>query len=97
MWIISRNKSSKKYLRILKKKKKIEIKPSILKEQMYIFLNCTIVNPSFDSQNKDYLNTPPGKFGSSCVVSDKFIEKLARIKSRCCRRMFQPMVCACGS
>jgi len=69
----------KKLIAYIEKKKKIEIKPSILKEQMYIFLNCTIVNPSFDSQTKDYLNTPPGKFGSSCVVSDKFIEKLAKL------------------
>ena len=69
----------KKLIAYIEKKKKIEIKPSILKEQMYIFLNCTIVNPSFDSQTKDYLNTPPSKFGSSCVVSDKFIEKLAKL------------------
>jgi len=60
------------------KKEKVDVKPSIIKEQLHIFLNCTIVNPSFDSQTKDYLNTPPSKFGSSCVVSDKFIEKLAK-------------------
>jgi DNA topoisomerase-2 len=62
----------------IEKKKKVDVKPSIIKEQLHIFLNCTIVNPSFDSQTKDYLNTPPSKFGSSCVVSDKFIEKLAK-------------------
>jgi DNA topoisomerase-2 len=59
------------------KKKKIEVKPSDIKEQFTIFLNSTIENPSFDSQTKDYLNTPVSKFGSSCVVSNKFIEKLA--------------------
>ena len=68
----------KKMTAYIEKKKKVEVKPSIIKEQIHIFLNCTIVNPSFDSQTKDYLNTPPSKFGSSCVVSDKFIEKLAK-------------------
>lgn len=68
----------KKMIAYIEKKKKVEVKPSIIKEQFHIFLNCTIVNPSFDSQTKDYLNTPPSKFGSSCVVSDKFIEKLAK-------------------
>ena len=68
---------TKKMVAYILKKKKIEVKPSIIKEQITIFLNSTIVNPSFDSQTKDYLNTPASKFGSSCVVSDKFIEKLA--------------------
>ena len=68
----------KKMIIYIEKKKKVEVKPSIIKEQLHIFLNCTVVNPSFDSQTKDYLNTPPGKFGSACVVSDKFIEKLAK-------------------
>lgn len=69
----------KKLIAYIEKKKKVVVKPAILKEQLYIFLNCTIVNPSFDSQTKDYLNTPPAKFGSACVVSDKFIEKLAKL------------------
>ena len=68
---------TKKMVAYILKKKKIEVKPSIIKEQITIFLNSTIVNPSFDSQTKDYLNTPSSKFGSSCIVSDKFIEKLA--------------------
>lgn len=70
---------TKKMIAYIEKKKKIEVKPAIIKEQLHIFLNCTIVNPSFDSQTKDYLNTPPSKFGSACVVSDKFIEKLAKM------------------
>jgi hypothetical protein len=70
---------TKKMVAYILKKKKIEVKPSIIKEQLTIFLNSTIVNPSFDSQTKDYLNTPSSKFGSSCTVSDKFIEKLASL------------------
>ena len=70
---------TKKMIAYILKKKKIEVKPSTIKEQLTIFLNSTIVNPSFDSQTKDYLNTPSSKFGSSCTVSDKFIEKLAAL------------------
>jgi DNA topoisomerase-2 len=44
-----------------------------------LFLRCDIDNPAFDSQTKDYMNTPSSKFGSQCVVSDKFIEKLAKM------------------
>jgi len=69
----------KKMIAYIEKKKKVEVKSSIIKEQLQIFLNCTVVNPAFDSQTKDYLNTPPSKFGSSCVVSDKFVEKLAKL------------------
>jgi DNA topoisomerase-2 len=61
------------------KKKKITVKPSIIKEQFKLFITATIENPSFDSQTKDYLNTPSNKFGSTCVVSDKFVEKLANL------------------
>jgi DNA topoisomerase-2 len=70
---------TKKMVAYILKKKKVEVKPSIIKEQITVFLNSTIVNPSFDSQTKDYLNTPSSKFGSSCTVSDKFIEKLAAL------------------
>jgi DNA topoisomerase-2 len=73
------NQIVKKLCEYILKKKKIEIKQTIIKEQISIFLNTTIENPSFDSQTKDYLNTPASKFGSTCVVSTKFIEKLANL------------------
>ena len=44
-----------------------------------LFLRCDIENPAFDSQTKDYMNTPITKFGSTCTVSDKFIEKIAKM------------------
>jgi DNA topoisomerase-2 len=50
-----------------------------IKEQLILFLRCDVVNPSFDSQTKDFMNTPPAKFGSSCVVSDSFVEKVAKM------------------
>ena len=62
----------------IKTKKKVDVKPAAIKEQLALFIRCDIENPAFDSQTKDYMNTPMAKFGSSCEVSDKFIEKLAK-------------------
>lgn len=60
------------------KRKKLKIKQSYLKDQMFVFLRSTIENPSFDSQIKEYLTTPSSKFGSKFEISDKFIEKLLK-------------------
>ncbi len=73
------NQIVKKLTEYIKEKKNIQVKPSSIKEQLMIFINCTIENPSFDSQTKDYLNTAVSNFGSSCDVSSKFIEKLAKM------------------
>jgi len=63
----------------IEKRKKIKVSPSAIKEQIMLFLRCDVVNPSFDSQTKDYMNTPVAKFGSSCVVTDGFIERVAKM------------------
>ena len=69
----------RKLVNYIKKKKKITVKKSTIKEQIMLFLRCDIENPSFNSQTKDYLSTVSGKFGSTCDVSDKFIEKVAKL------------------
>ncbi len=63
----------------IEKKKKVKVNPNSIKEQLILFLRCDIENPAFDSQTKDYMNTPMAKFGSKCEVSDKFIEKVAKM------------------
>jgi len=63
----------------IEKKKKIKVNAAAIKEQLILFLRCDIDNPSFDSQTKDYMNTPSAKFGSVCQVSDTFIEKVAKM------------------
>lgn len=60
------------------KRKKMELKQVHLKDNIFIFVKSTIENPSFDSQIKDYLTTPSSKFGSTCIFSDKFIEKVLK-------------------
>ena len=71
------NQITRKLIAYIKKKRKIDVKASTLKEQLMLFVNCSIENPSFDSQTKDFMNTPIPKFGSSCEVSEKFVEKIA--------------------
>ncbi|NBU05807.1 MAG: hypothetical protein EBT39_05610, partial [Sphingobacteriia bacterium] len=73
------NQLIKKIVTIIEAKKKVKISPNIIKEQLCIFLRCDIENPSFDSQIKDYLTTPINKFGSTCIVSDAFAEKIAKM------------------
>jgi DNA topoisomerase-2 len=63
----------------IEKKKKIRVNAASIKEQLILFLRCDIVNPAFDSQTKDFMNTPSNKFGSSCSVSDAFVEKVAKM------------------
>ncbi len=63
----------------IEKKKKVKVNANSIKEQLILFLRCDIVNPAFDSQTKDYMNTPSSKFGSACSVSDTFIEKVAKM------------------
>ena len=57
-------------------KKKKTIKAQHIKDNIMIFVKATIVNPAFDSQSKETLTTAITKFGSTCSVSDKFIDKL---------------------
>jgi len=60
-------------------KKKVSLKPSVIKDNMWIFVRSIIEDPSFDSQTKEYLTTVPAKFGSKITISDKFIEKVAKL------------------
>ena len=73
------NQIVKKLTAYIEKKKKVKVRGASIKEQLMLFVNCVIENPSFDSQTKDYMNIPVSKFGSKCTVSDGFIDKLAKM------------------
>ena len=70
---------TRKLSEYIEKKKKVKVTPTAIREQLILFLRCDIENPSFDSQSKDFMNTPTNKFGSSCTVSDAFVEKVAKM------------------
>ena len=70
---------TRKLIALIKKKKKVDVKASTIKEQIMLFARCDINNPSFDSQTKDHMTSPVSSFGSECTVSDKFIEQIAKM------------------
>jgi len=59
-------------------KKKVVIKPAQLKDSVIFFVAATIVNPAFDSQTKETLTTPVGKFGS-VFKSEKLVAQLVKM------------------
>ena len=69
----------RKLAAFIKTKKKVDVKPATIKEQLMLFLRCDIVNPAFSSQTKDELTTTSANFGSACTVSDEFVEKVAKM------------------
>ena len=63
----------------IKTKKKVDVRPATIKEQLTLFLRCDVENPAFSSQTKDELTTTSANFGSACTVSDEFVEKVAKM------------------
>lgn len=70
---------TRKLVALIEKKKKVTVNASAIKEQLIVFIRCDIINPAFDSQTKDYMNTPSSKFGSTCSVDDKTIDKISKL------------------
>ncbi|XP_058818092.1 DNA topoisomerase 2 [Topomyia yanbarensis] len=70
----------KQLIEVLKKKNKggVNIKPFQVKNHMWVFLNCLIVNPTFDSQTKENMTLQSKSFGSKCTLSEKFITGVAK-------------------
>ena len=62
------------------KKGMSNITPKSIKDNLWIFVNSTIVNPEFESQTKDNLTTNVSEFRSRCDISDDFIIKLSQPK-----------------
>lgn len=70
----------KQVLEVLKKKNKggTTIKAHQVKSHMWLFINCLIVNPSFDSQTKENMTLQVKNFGSKCTLSEKFIHQVIK-------------------
>ena len=60
------------------KKHKVDVKPSELKQHMFLFLDSTIINPSFSSQTKEKLITEVKDFGSAYEVPAKLIQSILK-------------------
>jgi len=63
---------------VKKKNKGTEVKPNQIKNQMCVFVNALIDNPSFDSQTKEFLTTKKKVFGSKCDLDKKFMKSIEK-------------------
>ena len=59
---------------IKRKNKGAKVKPHQVKNHMWLFINCLIENPSFDSQTKENMTRRAKDFGSSPQLSDRFLK-----------------------
>ena len=68
---------------IVNKKNKggVKLKKAQIRNHIFLFVNCLIVNPAFTSQTKEQLTTKPSQFGSKPSVSDKFLKEIAKTEA----------------
>lgn len=62
----------------IKKKHKVDVKPSELRQHITLFLDATIVNPRYSSQTKDDLITEAKEYKTTYAPSEKFINKIIK-------------------
>lgn len=69
-----------KLIEVVRKKNKggINIKPFQVKNHLWVFINCLIENPTFDSQTKENMTKQAKTFGSKCQLSEKFITNVSK-------------------
>jgi DNA topoisomerase-2 len=58
------------------KKHKVDIKPSDVRNHMFVFIDASVVNPKYNSQTKDNLITESKTFKSAWTPSPKFIKAI---------------------
>jgi len=60
----------------LETKKKVKVKPGMVRDNLAVFVTAMIENPSFTSQTKETLTTKAAAFGSSFKLSDDTLKKV---------------------
>ncbi|KAI8600606.1 DNA topoisomerase, partial [Dissophora ornata] len=63
---------------VKKKSKSTNVKPFHIKSHMWVFVNCLIENPAFDSQTKENMTLKQSAFGSKCELSEKFLKEIIK-------------------
>ena len=63
---------------IKEKNKDIKVKPSYIRDNITLFLDSVIVDPSFSSQTKELLTSKVVDFGSKCEVTADFIKRIVK-------------------
>mmetsp|Transcript_28242 Transcript_28242/g.45711 ORF Transcript_28242/g.45711 Transcript_28242/m.45711 type:complete len:1587 (+) Transcript_28242:75-4835(+) len=61
-----------------KKVKGVQLKPHQVKSHLFLFVNCLIENPAFDSQTKENMTLKASSFGSKCELSEDVMKKVMK-------------------
>lgn len=72
------NQITTKLREFFKKKHKVDVKPSDIKNHIRIFISANINRPRFSSQTKENLISPSSEWKTAWTVSDKFIKNLLK-------------------
>ena len=62
---------------LLLKKYKLDIKPNEIKNNLFIFISCNIINNKFSGQTKEKLKTEAKEFGTSYEIPSRVLNKIA--------------------
>lgn len=62
--------------KLKKKNKGVDVKPAMIRNQMFIFVNALINNPEFDSQTKELLKSNQSSWGTKPELSEKFLTSI---------------------
>jgi DNA topoisomerase-2 len=60
----------------VKRKHKLDLKPSELRNHLFVFVQCDVVNPAFSSQTKEKLITESREFGSKYEIGEKTLKQI---------------------
>lgn len=63
---------------VKKKNKAAPVKPFQVKNHLFVFVNCLIENPTFDSQTKENMTLRQSAFGSKCEIGEDFMKKVLK-------------------
>jgi DNA topoisomerase II len=59
-------------------KSSIQVKPFQIRNHLWVFVNCLIENPTFDSQTKENMTLQSKSFGSACSLTEKYITQVSK-------------------
>lgn len=60
----------------VKKKHKVDVKPSAIKQQLTLFVQCNVNAPMFSSQTKENLTLDPKKYSTEYIAKPSFIKTI---------------------
>jgi DNA topoisomerase-2 len=61
-----------------KKKHKVDVKPSDIKNHLQVFIFGTVNRPRFSSQTKENMISPSSEWKTSWTISDKFVKNILK-------------------